>query len=523
MNRVLQFLERGITSANPFLMYLCFFLFVLLVIKFKTQGATKYKNLPPSPPKLPIIGNLHQLRGIPHQAYRALAQKYGPLMYLHLGCKPTLVVSSADLARAVMKTYDHVFASRPEMMFSKRLLYGLMDVAFTPYGEYWRQGRKVCVVQLLNAKKVQSFQSSREEEINLMLEKIEHASLSNSVVNLSEMFTSFTNDNVCKIAFGRKYNEGELAGRQLRTILNEFTYFLGAFNIADFIPSLAWVNYLNGLNARLEQNFSQIDSFLDEVIEDHIGKKKIINDDGGGKNEEEADFADVMLGIEKDASTHFIPFARECTKAILLDMFAAGTDTTSITLDWTMSELIRHPKIMKEVQKEVRDIARGKLLITENDIEGMHYLRSVLKEALRLHPPLPLLVPRESMEYITLQGYDIPAKTMVIINAAAIGRDPKYWEEPEKFWPKRFLKNGTSASVDFRGQDFQFIPFGAGKRGCPGITFAISAVELALANILNRFDWALPNGNAKDLDMQEGFGITAFKNTELVLTAKPHY
>ncbi|KAF5191554.1 Cytochrome p450 [Thalictrum thalictroides] len=189
-----------------------------------------------------------------------------------------------------------------------------------------------------------------------------------------------------------------------------------------------------------------------------------------------------------------------------------------------MSELLRQPKIMEEVQREVRDIAIGKLVLKEHDIEDMQYLKAVLKETLRLHPPLPLLVAHESMEYINLQGYDIPAKTLIMINAFAIGRDPKWWDDPEDFRPKRFLKNGTSASIDFKGHDFQLVPFGAGRRGCPGLTFAITVIEVALANILYRFDWVLPNGmDAKDLDMQVRSGGMAFKKHDLILTAKPHY
>ncbi|PIA30302.1 hypothetical protein AQUCO_05600018v1 [Aquilegia coerulea] len=204
-------------------------------------------------------------------------------------------------------------------------------------------------------------------------------------------------------------------------------------------------------------------------------------------------------------------------------MFSAGTDTSSVVLEWAVSELIRHPKIMEEVQKEVRGIARGKLMITETDLDEMHYLKSVIKETLRLHPPVPLLVPRESMEKVQIQGYDIPAKTTVLINAFVIGRDPKLWDEPEKFWPKRFL-NGGSVSVDFKGQDFQLIPFGSGRRGCPGILFATSIIELTLANLLNRFDWAAPEGmDGKDLNMEEESGITVHRKNDLVLSSKQHY
>ncbi|PIA30309.1 hypothetical protein AQUCO_05600025v1 [Aquilegia coerulea] len=521
MNRVvLQCFEREALSANLLLLYLFFFLFIFLVIKFKKSKATKY-NLPPSPSKLPFIGNLHQLHGSPHHVFRALAQKHGPLMLLHLGRVPTLVVSSSDFAREVMKTYDHVFSSRLELMIPKRLLYG-QDIAFAPYGEYWRQLRKVCVLQLFSSKKVQSFRSLREEEIALLMENIKkEASLATSVVNLSEMFVSLTNNIVCRVALGKKYNDDQ-SERNLKKILNEFTHLMGASNVGDFIPSLAWLNYFNGLNSKLEKNFREIDCFLDEVVEEHIEKKRRINGGDGGGEDEEDDFVDVMLGMENNL-TLGIPLARDSTKAIILDMFAAGTDTSSTVLEWAMSELVRHPEIMEEVQNEVRDIAGSKLIIKENGTEEMHYLKAVIKETLRLHPPVPLLLPRESIEKVQVHGYDIPAKTTIVINAYAIGRDILSWEDPDKFLPERFL-NGSSASIDYKGQDFQLIPFGAGRRGCPGILFATSILEIALANLLNRFDWALPNGmDGKDLDMHEDSGLTIHRKNELVLMAKPLY
>ncbi|PIA30307.1 hypothetical protein AQUCO_05600023v1 [Aquilegia coerulea] len=439
-------------------------------------------------------------------------------MLLHLGKIPTLVVSSVDIARDVMKTYDHVFSSRPKSEFLKRLFYG-KDIAFAPYGEYWRQVRKICVLQLLSAKKVQSFRFVREEEIILMVDMIKKSSLSTSV-NLSELFVSLTYNIICRVALGRRYSEGE-RGKKFKAIFKELTYLMSVSNMGDLIPSLAWVNRINGLNKRVENNFQDMDSFLDEVVEEHIQKQRRINGDGSGENEED-DFVDVMLGIEKDSSFG-IPFVRDNTKAIILDMFAAGTDTSSVVLDWAMSELIRHPNIMEDVQKEVRDIAGGKLVLSENDTEEMHYLKSVIKETLRLHPPAPLLIPHQSMEKVQIQGYDIPAKTTVMINVFALGRDPLGWEEPEKFWPKRFL-NGVSASIDFKGLDFQFIPFGAGRRGCPGILFAISILELTLANLLNIFDWELPKDmDGEDFDMREGSGITIHRKNDLLLTAKPHY
>lgn len=201
-------------------------------------------------------------------------------------------------------------------------------------------------------------------------------------------------------------------------------------------------------------------------------------------------------------------------------MFSGGIDTTSTNIQWALTELIRHPQAMKELQIEVTKIAQGKSIITEDDIHEMHYLKAVIKETLRLHTPVPLLVPRESRKYVKLLGYDIPQGTQVMVNAWAIARDPLLWKEPEKFKPERFL----NSSIDYKGLDFEFIPFGAGRRGCPGIQFAIAINELALANIVYRYDLALPNeGRPEEMDMSEIFGLTVHKKSPLLVVSTPRF
>ena len=187
-----------------------------------------------------------------------------------------------------------------------------------------------------------------------------------------------------------------------------------------------------------------------------------------------------------------------------------------------MTELLRHPEVMSQLQNEVRGIAQGKLLITEDDLGKMQYLKAVIKETLRLHPPIPLM-PRQSTRDAKIMGYDIAAGTEVIINAWAIGKDPALWDEAEEFRPKRFL----NSSVDFRGQDFELIPFGTGRRGCPGTMFAVTAIEVVLANLVQRFDWEVGGdgggggGGRKDLDMTECTGLTIHRKAPLLAVATP--
>ncbi|VAH13129.1 unnamed protein product [Triticum turgidum subsp. durum] len=203
------------------------------------------------------------------------------------------------------------------------------------------------------------------------------------------------------------------------------------------------------------------------------------------------------------------------------NLFGAGADSTIIVLEWAMAELLRNKEAMEKLQDELRSrsVSTNSDMITEEDLQGMVYLKAVIKETMRLHPPGPLLIPREAMESARIQQYDVPSKTMVIVNAWAIGRDPGSWESPEEFRPERFL--GTGGEVDFRGRHFQLVPFGSGRRVCPGINFTMSIMEVAIANLVGRFDWALPEGAAAAVDMEEAPGITSRKRVPLHVLATP--
>ncbi|XP_031250777.1 cytochrome P450 71A26-like isoform X1 [Pistacia vera] len=468
------------------------------------------KHLPPSPMKLPILGNLHQIGLYPHRSLHSLAQRYGPFMLLHFGRKPFLIISSAAAAREIMKTHDLIFSNRPKSSIGDRLLYGCKDVAAAPYGEYWRQMRSICVLQLLSNTRVNSFRTVREEEIAFLIKKIASSASFSLPLNLSEMFSLLTNDVICRAAFRRKYSGGE-SGRKFKKMLGELTELLGGFNVGDFIPWLSWVNLFNGVDAKVEKVAKEFDEFLDEVVEEHL------RESGSYLSEGEKDFVDVLLEIQRDKTDGF-SIDRVGIKALILDIFAGGTDTTYTVLEWAMTELLRKPGVMKVLQNEVRGIVNGKEIIKKEDLDKMHYLKAVLKETLRLHPPIPLLVPRESTKDVKIKNYDISAGTTVITNAWAIGRDPNIWDKPEEFRPERFLNN----SIDFKGHDFELIPFGAGRRGCPGVLFAMSTNEIVLANLVNKFDWSLPFGaRVEDLDMTECTGLTIHRKVPLLAVATP--
>ncbi|CAH1439737.1 unnamed protein product [Lactuca virosa] len=444
--------------------------------RFSSASKT-HKNQPPSPRKLPIIGNLHKIGLNAHRSLLALTQKHGPLVLIQLGSVPVLVASSAEAAQEILKTHDVIFASRPKLSIPDALTYGSKDIAFSPYGEYWRQVRSIAVLGLLSSRRVQSFQRVREEETCLMIDKI--GEICGSIVDLGELLTIFTNNVVCRVAFGRKFH-----GVKFNDLLKRFTYLLGAFSVGNYIPWLSWVDRFNGLEARIKKVAVEFDEVLETVLEEHISKKRAVEGDVSGENEEGQDLVNILLDAQREHTTTSFTLERDVIKAAIM--------------------------------KEVTEIAQGKSMISEEDLEKMHYLHAVIKETLRLHTPLPLLISRQSTEYVKLMGYDIPAGTQVIINAWAIGRDPSLWEEAEKFWPERFLKS----SIDYKGMHFEFLPFGAGRRGCPGIQFAIVINELALANLVYKYDFAVPDDMRGDeLDMSEITGLTLHRKSPLLVVA----
>jgi cytochrome P450 len=199
-------------------------------------------------------------------------------------------------------------------------------------------------------------------------------------------------------------------------------------------------------------------------------------------------------------------------------MFGAGSETSSTTMGWVMSELVSNPRVLAKAQQEVRAALSTDCVVTEEMVEKLSYLKLVVKETLRLHPPLPLVLPRECRTACKVLGYDVPQGTRMLVNVWAIVRDPEFWDEPEAFKPERF----DGDSIDFRGANFEYLPVGAGRRICPGIHFGLANVELALAHLICYFDWELPVPGAK-LDMAEAFGVTAGRKSDLILYAIPRF
>ncbi|KAM5567989.1 hypothetical protein ABKV19_015849 [Rosa sericea] len=500
-------------ALNTFLLILWLLFLLLLPIVLLSTKKKPQKHLPPSPPKLPIIGNLHQFAqsgSSPHQNLWRLSKKYGPVMLLHLGRIPTLVISSSEAAKHVLKDNDLHCCSRPALTGTRRLTYNYLDIAFSPYGEYWRDIRKLCVLELFSVKRVQSYRSIREEEVVKMISSISEKST--RTVDLTEKLFALMGSITFRIVFGTSFEGSDFDHHRFHQVLHEISTMLAGFSAADYLPSYIGciIDRISGRMRNFERVSGEVDRFFQQVIDDHLKP--------GRTQQEHDDIVDVLLKIVREQTAFgAAQLGHDNIKAVLLDLFLGGIDTGAITMVWAMAELARKPRVMNKAQEEVRNLVGKKGKVTESDTEQLQYLKMIVKETLRLHPPAPLILPRETMSPFKVLGYDVEPKALILINDWALSRDSRFWRDPEEFIPERF----DDSSVDFKGQHFEFLPFGAGRRMCPGIYMGTTTVELGLANMLYCFNWKLSEGmKEEDINMEETTGslsITISKKTSLDL------
>ncbi|XP_020693769.1 cytochrome P450 71D7 [Dendrobium catenatum] len=486
------------------------FILIKSIIKKLNQHQLQSSKQAPGPKNLPIIGSIHHLLGRrpPHRALRDLSAVYGPIMRLKLGEIGAIVISSPKAAKEIMQTHDIIFASRPITPTIDALLYGGKNLVFASYGEFWRQMRRLCINELLSSKRVHCFRAIREKEISYLIQSINAAASDGALINLRSEFANLTNNIMAISVVGGRCEDQ----KAFLSTINEVLELLSGFSLIDLFPSMPkFIARIAGFPQKLERCWLKLDGILEKIVQEH-------NVNSAKDSMEEEDLTDVLLRIQRDGSLQ-IPLSNDHIKAVINDMLMAGSETTATTLEWAISELVCNPHIMKKAQKEVREAFGNdmrKIIGDEKLISGkLSYLQLVIKETLRLHTPVPLLLPRENKERCEVMGYEIPARTTVMVNAWAIGRDPKYWEEPEVFRPERFEEN----NIDMKGAHFEMIPFGAGRRICPGMHFGLATVEMALAHLLYYFDWENPAKNGEELDMSEAFGIAMRRQSPLCLLA----
>ncbi|KAJ4831548.1 hypothetical protein Tsubulata_017972 [Turnera subulata] len=505
----------SLESSSPMFSIFLYSLLAYAVYLLLFRHRLRY---PPGPRGYPIVGNLGMVDQLTHRGLAALAKEWGGLLHLQMGSLHVVAVSTPEMAREVLQAQDINFSNRPANVAITYLTYDRADMAFANYGPFWRQMRKICVMKLFSRKRAESWASVREEVDSVVQTAFQNTGYP---VNLGELVFELTKNITYRAAFGSSSRDGQ---EEFMKILQEFSKLFGAFNIADFFPRLGWIHG-QGFQNRLARAREAMDGFVDSVIDEHIEKKK--SSKGKEENDVDTDMVDELLAFYSEESARnddfsssqsAIKFTRDNIKALVMDVMFGGTETVASAIEWAITELMKSPEDLKKVQQELADVVGLNRRVQESDLENLRYLKCALKETLRLHPPIPLLL-HETAEDSVVAGYRIPARSRVMINAWAIGRDPNAWEDPEQFKPSRFLNEGAP---EFKGFDFEFIPFGSGRRSCPGMQLGLYALDLSVAHLLHCFNWELPDGmKPSELDMDDVFGLTAPRAVRLV--AVPTY
>ncbi|KAJ7972275.1 Cytochrome P450 family protein [Quillaja saponaria] len=495
--------------------YLGILLFLLasifLVRAIFTKPQTKL-CLPPSPRALPIIGHLHLLGKIPHQAFHKLSNRYGPLIFLFFGSKACVVVSSPEMARECLKNKETSFLNRSKTSNFDYLTYGSSDFALAPYGPYWKFMKKLCITELLGGRILQQHLPIRNEEIKLFIQLIHKKSHLGEPVNVGHELARLANNIISRMTLRRKCSSKEDEGLEISRLVKEMCELAGKFDVGDMIWFCKNLD-LHGYGKRLKSVRNKYDTMMEKIIKDHEEARKKKKDDylTGGGDEGVKDLLDILLDFYEDEGCQ-IRLTRDNIKAFIMNMFRSGTNTSSVTIEWAIAELINHPNLMAKARQEIDSVIGHARIIEESDIPNLPYIQAILKETLRLHPTGPLIV-RESTEDCTINGYDIPAKTWLFVNVWAINRDQNHWENPLEFQPERFLNEEGKSELDLRGQHFHLLTFGAGRRSCPGASLALQIVSTALAAMVQCFEWKVGGDNEENgtLNMEEGPGITLLR------------
>ncbi|KAG2540527.1 flavonoid 3',5'-hydroxylase 1-like [Panicum virgatum] len=496
----------------------CTFLCLLLHLALRSSsGRAGGRRLPPGPPGLPILGALPLVGPAPHAGLAALARRYGPIMYLKMGTAGVVVASSPAAARTFLKALDARYANRPAVASAADITYGCQNMVFANYGPRWKLMRKLASVHLLGARALADWAGVRRDEAGHLLRGVAEAAAAGRPVVVPEVLVCALANIVGQITVSRRVfdAQGDESNSYKDMIMSLLTG-AGLFNISDFVPALARLD-LQGVQAKLRRIHHQFDGLITKLLAEHAATAA----DRARRGRQ--DFVDrLRASMDAGADDESGETITEVNiKGLIFDMFTAGTDTSSIIVEWAMAEMLKNPSVMARAQEELdRVVGRGRRL-EESDLPALPYLQAVCKEAMRLHPSTPLSLPHFSFDACDgVDGYRVPANTRLLINIWAIGRDPAAWEAPLEFRPERFLPGGAAEKVDPLGNYFELIPFGAGRRICAGKLAGMVFVQYFLGTLLHAFEWRLPEGEEK-LDMGETFGLALPKAVPLRAVVTP--
>ncbi|CAA7409636.1 unnamed protein product [Spirodela intermedia] len=477
---------------------------VFLVVKLADRPFNGRR--PPGPAALPIIGHLHLLDRKVHQSFDKLCKKYGPVISLRFGSTHAIVVSTVEAAAEFFKNHDLVFGNRPQSRASRRFAYDSAGFAFAPYGAYWRFVKKLAITELLSARTVEQLLPLRRQELVDLLGRLLQAAERKVKVDVSHELIKMTNNTVARMATGRTCApaEGESGDpEESMKLVKQVAELIGSFNLSDHV----WLPRgwdLQGCNRRIEDVLHRYDTMMERIIKQKEATRGARR--GGGAT---LDLLDILLDLSENKGAN-IKLTRENIKGIILDILVAGSDSSAVTLEWALTELINHPEMLQKAREEVDRVVGRERLVEEADISGLPYVQAVIRETLRLHPAAAF-VSRESRKDTTIYGYNIPAGTSLFVNIWSLGKDPSQWDDPLEFRPERFFSSADDGQ-ELKQQQLRSLPFGGGRRICPGAGLAQQVVHTALTALLQCFDWQ----HVGRQDLEEGIGLVVARANPLV-------
>ncbi|XP_023643213.1 cytochrome P450 98A9 [Capsella rubella] len=448
-------------------------------------------NIPPGPPPRFLIGNLHQLKPLWTQSFSEWSQTYGPIISVWLGSQLAVVVSSSDLAKQVLRDKDYQLCNRHR---TARMTQNGSDLIWSDYGAHYVKMRKLCTLELFSLKSIECFRSMREMEVRSVVKSIFNGLMSDDQkpVVLRTYLGSVALNIVSRLVIGKTFEPKE--GREFKSIVDRETRLPGATKMLDYATWLKRVSSWFTSDKAFVKHMDRRQNWFRRAVmdEEYAGRDKTC-------------FVQSLLALkEKNELTE------ETVMGLVWNMLTAGADTAAITIEWAMAEMIRCPTVQEKVQHELDFVVGTGRLMSDTDIPKLPYLQCVIKEALRLHPPTPLMLPHKASESVQIGGYKVPKGATVYVNVQAIGRDPANWSNPDEFRPERFLVEET----DVKGQDFRVLPFGSGRRVCPAAQLSLNMMMLALGNFMHCFSWTSSTPQ-EHIDMTEKPGLVCYMKTPL--------
>ncbi|KAG2681345.1 hypothetical protein I3760_11G140500 [Carya illinoinensis] len=480
------------------LLCLCITWVIIQAFRIVRSSTATPKKLPPGPKPFPIIGNLLDMGDKPHKSLAMLAQIYGPIMSLKLGQVTTIIISSAQMAKEVLRTHDQQLSSRTIPDALRAYKHDELGMAWMPVSTQWRKLRKICNGQLFSNSALNDNQDVRRMKLQELLAETHQSSLTGEAVDIGRAAVKTTLNLLSNTVFSLDLanSDSDMAG-EFKEIAGDIMREVGKPNLADYFPLLKKIDP-QGARRRLTVHFSKLIDIFDRLISRRLQLRKV-----SGYHATKNDMLDTLLNISDDNSTEL---DKTTIESLFVDLFVAGTETTATTLEWAMAELLQNPEALSKAKEELKQVIEKGKPIEESDIARLPYLQAIVKEKFRLHPAIPFLLPRKADADVEINGYVIPEGAQLLVNAWAIGRDPSLWENASSFMPERFL----GSDIDVKGQNFELVPFGGGRRICPGYPLAMRMLHLMLGSLIHNFDWKLEDGvKIEDVSMENKISLTS--------------